>query len=243
MPGAVQPDHRPLRGPGQGRPRLGPGVVPRLRLAELRPHGLRPPGQSHPGRGLGPRPGVGRSPHPGRPAFGSAGGSPGGWRWWCAAGAAPRLPGPPPSRGHSRTAFVAPGWRSSPMRAWWPWGHASMPVGPRDRAHLRRAVGPWPKQRSAPPTAASSPTRPPVGPSWPQPGVCAARPVGCGALPRTIDTRLRAPTRFARREPSARREVGQRLVPARPGHQQGPEGHELAGPAHGQRGGEPAARP
>ena len=27
--GALQPDHRPLRRPGQGRPRLGPGVVPR----------------------------------------------------------------------------------------------------------------------------------------------------------------------------------------------------------------------
>ena len=37
-PGFLQPDHRPVRGPGQGRPRLGPGVVPRLRLAELRPH-------------------------------------------------------------------------------------------------------------------------------------------------------------------------------------------------------------
>ncbi len=37
VPGPLQPDHRPLRHPGQGRPRLGPGLVPRLRLAELRP--------------------------------------------------------------------------------------------------------------------------------------------------------------------------------------------------------------
>ena len=41
----LQPDHRPLRRPGQGRPRLGPGLVPRLRLAELRPHRRRAAGQ------------------------------------------------------------------------------------------------------------------------------------------------------------------------------------------------------
>ena len=41
----LQSDHRPLRRGGQGRPRLGAGVVPRLRLAELRPDGRRPPGQ------------------------------------------------------------------------------------------------------------------------------------------------------------------------------------------------------
>ena len=35
---ALQPHHRPLRRRGQRRPRLGAGVVPGLRLAELRPH-------------------------------------------------------------------------------------------------------------------------------------------------------------------------------------------------------------
>ena len=37
VPGQLRPDHGPLPGPCQGRPRLGPGVVPRLRMAELRP--------------------------------------------------------------------------------------------------------------------------------------------------------------------------------------------------------------
>ena len=37
-PRALQPHHRPLRRPGQGRARLGAGVVPGLRVAELRPH-------------------------------------------------------------------------------------------------------------------------------------------------------------------------------------------------------------
>ena len=37
----LQPDHRPLPGPRRRRPRLGPGVVPGLRVAELRPDGGR----------------------------------------------------------------------------------------------------------------------------------------------------------------------------------------------------------
>ena len=37
VPGPVRPLERPLRDPGQGRPRLGAGVVPGSRLAELRP--------------------------------------------------------------------------------------------------------------------------------------------------------------------------------------------------------------
>ena len=42
----VQPHHRPLRHRGQGRPRLGAGVVPRLRMGELRSDRRRAPRQS-----------------------------------------------------------------------------------------------------------------------------------------------------------------------------------------------------
>ncbi len=53
-PGQLQPHHRPLRRAGQGRPRLGPGVVPRVRVAELRPHRRGPPGQPVAGLHAGP---------------------------------------------------------------------------------------------------------------------------------------------------------------------------------------------
>ena len=48
--GRVQPDHRPLPGARQRRPRLGPGVVPRLRVAGLRPDGVRAARPAQPGR-------------------------------------------------------------------------------------------------------------------------------------------------------------------------------------------------
>ena len=46
--GAVRPSERPLRDPGQGRARLGRGVVPGSRLAELRPDGTGLPGTAGP---------------------------------------------------------------------------------------------------------------------------------------------------------------------------------------------------
>ena len=72
----LQPDHRPLRRAGQGRPRLGAGVVPRLRLAELRPHRGGPAGQPVAGLGAG---------HQRRPRAGPAPVGPHRrrrWRWW-----------------------------------------------------------------------------------------------------------------------------------------------------------------
>ena len=47
--GGLRPDHRPVPGPRQRRPCLGPGVVPRLRLAGLRPDGGRAAHRPSPG--------------------------------------------------------------------------------------------------------------------------------------------------------------------------------------------------
>ncbi len=54
-PGFLRPDHRPLRRPGQGCPRLGAGLVPGVRLAELRPHRRRAARQSVARLGAGPQ--------------------------------------------------------------------------------------------------------------------------------------------------------------------------------------------
>ena len=102
VPGTLQPHHRPLRRPGQRRPRLGPGVVPRLRVAELRPHRGGPPGQPVTGLDAGAR----RHPGP-RPA---ARGCRSRWFWpwrrwwhWSSPGAgAGRAPGPRRRRAASR---------------------------------------------------------------------------------------------------------------------------------------------
>ena len=169
----LQPDHRPLRHPGQGRPRLGAGLVPRLRLAELRPHGRRAAGQPDAGLGAGlvdrprPRPPALDPPRPlvagvtvggrGPPAPGPPSGHlgpPGGGR--PGPGRCPHRPAPPPRRDAHRLR------------------RAPRPGAARPRRGHRRRRRSW---SSGPPTAASSraPTRSPRR---------SASPGGSAAVPR-----------------------------------------------------------
>ena len=118
VPGPLQPDHRPLRRPGQGRPRLGAGVVPGVRLAELRPDRVgagrqplagRRPSATTPSRALAPRPAgcrIGRGPRLGVV----------GARWSSASGR--RRPAGAPGTVHrARITPAAPPRRGAPRRS------------------------------------------------------------------------------------------------------------------------------
>ncbi len=72
--GGLRPDHRPVPGARQRRPRLGAGVVPRLRLAELRPDGGGTAHRTEPGLDGPARRGLGSAARPTRTCGGRAGG-------------------------------------------------------------------------------------------------------------------------------------------------------------------------
>ena len=130
---ALQPHHRPLRRPGQRRPRLGPGLVPRLRLAELRPDRRGPVGQ--PDARPRPRPTTWSAPSTGCRWSRSP-------RWW-SAGADRRGAAPAPAHpGHLGRAIsrelsgppAGPGsrWSGAPRWPGWPpaWTLAGPPARP-----------------------------------------------------------------------------------------------------------------
>ena len=174
---ALQPDHRPLPGSGQRRPRLGPGVVPRLRLAELRPDGGR---AGHPpspgatalhdvGSALGRIPPAPVATSSRRPVWSSsscAGGERGprrgrsGWR------AMPSAPddgpagpaGPPRPWLHTPPGSTVRARPRTPPGAGWPrrWRRASTGASTRTRTRNAR----WSRRPSGPRSCAAAPARP-----------------------------------------------------------------------------------
>ena len=125
---AVRPAERPVRDPGEGRPRLGAGVVPRLRLAELRPDGPGPARPGGPRRGAAARPRRRHRP----PALGPDrdGRRPRGrWRAGGGEGPAPAAAADRMGRGAHRRAGAARG------------GGRPRPAADRDASRVRPAAG------------------------------------------------------------------------------------------------------
>ena len=178
VPGLLQPHHRPLRRPGQGRPRLGAGVVPGLRLAELRPDRRWSPWPT-PRRGrcwpTATGPSLAQLPvDPHRPRRGASSAS---WSWSGGAGAGGRPPGPtrsPPTSsgvGPARGGGGAPTRRSPPTASGWPLATTVLGTG------LIGAGRGWWSDR---PTGASSPRPSRSPPPWPSPAVRYRRGHGPG---------------------------------------------------------------
>ena len=158
----LRPDHRPLPGPRRRRPCLGPGVVPRLRLAGLRPDGGRPGRPAQPGRHRAARRRLGPAPHPS--GAGRRGPRwPPAWSWSSCAGAGRgRRRGRSGWRAAPSGPVAGPGGPAGPPRPWrnTPAGSDAAAAGARTRTlepaglvgggeRLRRAR-PAPRGRSAP---------------------------------------------------------------------------------------------
>ena len=213
----LQPDHRPLRRAGQGRPRLGAGVVPRLRLAELRPHRRRPAGQPVARLGPGHALPAGCSPTSRWIPIGIVAVAGRRGRSRCVGGGGgARPPGPTRSPPTSSGAGPGAGSRRLVTRRCRPTAYGLADGRRRGTAPAWIAVNPI--GRSATPTA----------------GV---EPVGRADRRRRCDFGPPLPTgRRRRRRPGDGphdREHGQRLVERGPGGQQRAVGHQLAGPAEG----------